>query len=243
MEYKASPVGHRITCTLHGMKDEFFENNKKTYDVAVDSLEKDEFTILPGNKHTFDNKGFTGIYPLEQSSAFYPEKYGAVATLHTWPEKDLRSLYFSLQAPKSMEDLKRINMKLRETLDIGMEDTPVRIRGNIFEISDMIYKLPDRIINEPGYTDRVFEEVLKNNGLHASERKERGVFILLCESHLSLLFDKERGEMELDLFSCLREGHGKNAFNMIVEGLGAEFSDLYDANVIIKPDYKSPASS
>lgn len=90
--YQSPATGNEISSVFHGVPDHVLLDEAFIEKSLMDSLAKDNFTILSSQPHHFSPSGYTILVLLAESHA----------AIHTYPEH--HALYFSLYSCRGAED-------------------------------------------------------------------------------------------------------------------------------------------
>lgn len=121
MVEKASPVGHEISCVMHGLDFSIINNHTLLKETLLAALKQEKFTVLETSSHEFQPQGFSVAVLLAESHA----------TIHTYPEYN--SLHFGLYSCRAPGDgqltLKLLKEKLRPQ-SVNLKENPIVVDPN-----------------------------------------------------------------------------------------------------------------
>lgn len=102
--YISPAVGNEISCVMKDINLEFLKDNKKFERFLIDSLEKDNFSVLDIVSHSFQPKGYTFLALLSESHL----------AIHTYPEHN--SIYFNMYSCRGPKDAQKTFERIKKEL-------------------------------------------------------------------------------------------------------------------------------
>src|SRR3989344_6021413 len=122
MTHVSPPIGNEISCIMHGVKEEFFNDNFLLRTIFLKALSKDKFNILDISEKAFDPKGYTIMALLSESHA----------TIHTFPEHS--SMVFHIYTCRGENDGRKTFAFLKQSLkpeDMDFFERPVVVNKEV----------------------------------------------------------------------------------------------------------------
>lgn len=111
---KEFPIGHEVSCIMHGVDKGIIENNRLLEKILMDSLKEDGFTILKIDSQAFTPRGYTAFVLLAESHA----------VIHTYPE--YQSLTYHIYSCRGKNDGKKAFEYFKEKMNPASCDTHER---------------------------------------------------------------------------------------------------------------------